>query len=247
MPTVVVIDRTGTIKEVDAKKWDEDALYKQAGFRSATDFQLHHVFVYNQYHIHLYGKTTGKAGQENKYDFPPPVDNTLFFGSCLLVNRANTDPDAEPAPVVSLSRSEWDKIYEAFFGGFEDIGSSDDEEEEIPEEELRILADPKTQLTKQGYVKDDFIVDDGDDDDDYLENGDDVDTEESDESEVIPVKKAPRKLPTRRSESKAKAVTKAKAPPRRTKKEPVAATIVSDEPSAQMELVDELSEEEYFE
>lgn len=32
-----------------------------------------------KYTVDLYGKTEGKANTENKYDFPPPVDNTLFF------------------------------------------------------------------------------------------------------------------------------------------------------------------------
>jgi hypothetical protein len=35
--------------------------------------------------IHLYGKKKGKPGNENKYEFPPPIDTT-FYGSCLLVN-----------------------------------------------------------------------------------------------------------------------------------------------------------------
>ena len=37
-----------------------------------------------KYYINVYGKTNGKASSENKYDFPPPIDNTLFFGNIKL-------------------------------------------------------------------------------------------------------------------------------------------------------------------
>ena len=49
---------------------------------------------------------------------------------------------------------EWKKIRENLMGGFEDL----DEEEEESEEEY---VDPKD-LTKQGYKKDGFVVEDGD-------------------------------------------------------------------------------------
>ena len=58
---------------------------------------------------------------------------------------------------VDLNKEEWNKIYEKLFGGFEDLNSdseeSDDELENIPLE-LK---------TKDGYLKDGFVVDDPDD------------------------------------------------------------------------------------
>ena len=165
MPVILVIDRGGSIKELSAKTYDDENLFKKAGFKTPTDFALHHVFGVGSYNIHLYGKIKGKAGQENKYDFPPPMDHVLFFGSCLLVNKRGKEADAE---VVDLPLKEWETLYEKLFGGFEDLAATadDDEEESIPEEEKRLLADPNTKFTKQGYVKDDFIVDDEDEDED---------------------------------------------------------------------------------
>ena len=67
-----------------------------------------------------------------------------------------------------LTKGNWKEIYDVLYGGFEDL--EDDEEEEEEEE-----VDPK-QLTKQGYLKDDFIVDD--------EEGDEEDEEWGYESEL---------------------------------------------------------------
>ena len=211
MPVILIIERTGIIKETAVKTFEEDQLYKKAGFKTPNDFGKIAVFPHgtnNQ--IHVYGKTKGKAGQENKYDFPPPIDSALFFGNCLLVNKESDEI------VGDLALTEWEKTYEKLFGGFEDISeNSDDEEEEIDEEELRILADPTTKFTKEGYVKDDFIVDDEDedededDDEDEDEDEDEYDDDEDDDS--IPViktksKAKPKKTVVKKKEGKTKIV-----------------------------------------
>jgi hypothetical protein len=246
MPTLLIVDRTGTVKPLATKTYEEDILYKKAGFKTPTDFALHHVFSMGSYRIHLYGKTKGKAGQENKYDFPPPVDNVLFFGSCLLVNKR------EGGEVTDLPLKDWKAIYEKLFGGFEDLTAADEGEagESETEEEKRIMADPNTKFTKQGYVKDDFIVDDEDDEDD---DEDDDDEEEesasfSDDSDDRPrpkKKAAPKtkKAPVTRSKKAGAPKKAAAATARRARKEP---TMVSEEPNATPVLQDELAEEEYF-
>lgn len=159
MPVVILIDKTGAIKETSIKQYVETDLYKKAGFKTADQFKLHTIWAVEigtkKYSVSLYGKTEGKANQENKYDFPPPVDNTLFFGSCILVNKN------EDGEVIGLSESEWEQIYEKLFGGFENIGSSDSEEDE---DEF----DGPT--TKEGYAKDGFVV--GDDDTDEYDESD---------------------------------------------------------------------------
>jgi hypothetical protein len=160
MPVIILIDKTGAIKETSLKQYVELDLYKKAGFKTPDQFKVHTTWAVEletkKYSVSLYAKTEGKANQENKYDFPPPVDNTLFFGSCILVNK-NDDGEA-----VSLSESEWEQIYEKLFGGFEDIRSSDSEEDEDE-------YDGPT--TKEGYAKDGFVIGDDDDEvDDYDES-----------------------------------------------------------------------------
>ena len=204
MPVILVIDRTGSVKELSSKTYEEDNLYKKAGFKTPNDFQMHHVFEVNMnnnrsYRVRLYGKTKGKSGQENKYDFPPPVDNVLFFGSCLLVN---VDGDE---CATNLSLAEWKQIYDKLFGGFEELDDNDTEDElDLESDEL---IDPSVPLTKEGYVKDDFIVDD--DDADETEEEDDEPSEEEDEPSEEEEEKKSKPL---KKKTVAKTKTKAKTP-----------------------------------
>lgn len=154
--SIIIIEKGGNVKELKVKNYNEDELYKKCGFKSSTDFKFHSAWkniTLNKvtYNIHVYGKLVGRANQENKYEFPPPIDNTLFFGSCVLVNKVDNIPK-------NLTSGEWNRIYDHLYGGFEDIGDEDSDESDDEDEGL-----PKT---KSGYVKDDFIVDDDDDDGD---------------------------------------------------------------------------------
>jgi hypothetical protein len=176
MPSFLVVEKTGNIKEVVVKTWEESELYKKAGFKNAEGFAIQTTWIVElksgrKFNIQLYAKKTGRAGQENKYEFPPPVDSTLFFGNCLLVNVDN-----------DLKINDWTSIYEHLYGGFEDIGSEDSEDES---EDMDGVV-----LTKQGYEKDGFIVDDDEDDDDF----EDEDSEEMDDDESSEDAKPKRKV-----------------------------------------------------
>ena len=198
MPTILIVEKSGVIKESNIKTWVESDLYKKAGFKTPENFAKAHEWTIDGTTVALYGKTTGgKAGQENKYDFPPPVDTTLFFGSCILTVAEG-----------SLKATQWDTIYETLFGGFEDIGSEDSEESEDEDDELDL---PRT---KEGYVKDGFIVDDeleDDEDDDDNDDEDDEDDDLGDEDDGGEVE-------TEIVKPKSKAKPKAKASTKKSKK-----------------------------
>jgi len=91
--TFLVIEKNGTVKEQSLKitsteDFDESVLYKKAGFKSAEGFGCHAEWNIDnlndkQYTICVYGKTVGRANQENKFEFPPPIDNTLFLVTVL--------------------------------------------------------------------------------------------------------------------------------------------------------------------
>lgn len=181
MPKIVVIDKTGTVKTVSVKDFTEDTLYKKVGFKSGEGFVLQHTWGADDgvdQSIRLYAKKTGKAGQENKYDFPPPVDNVLFFGSCALVGS-----DLTTGKIVDLTEEDWEEIYEFLFGGFEDLGSEDSEEDEEDietDDELETIQKTtgvEVKQTKQGYAKDGFIVDDDEAEEDYDCSDDEVSEE----------------------------------------------------------------------
>jgi hypothetical protein len=73
----------------------------------------------------------------------------------------------------------WNKIYEKLFGGFEDLAATA-AEDEAEEDELANV--PKEKKTKQGYLKDGFVVDSSDTEENVSgsgsEQGDDNDESE---------------------------------------------------------------------
>ena len=126
--TILSVEKPGNIKEIAVKSIDESELYKKAGFKTPEGFKCHVQWAIEDlnkksYCIAVYGKTTGRATQENKFEFPPPIDTTLFFGNCIIVNKKGDK-------IVNLPADEWDSIYEYLYGGFEDLGDDDGEEEE---------------------------------------------------------------------------------------------------------------------
>ena len=50
---------------------------------------LQHTWKTLTNEIKLYAKTTGKIGNENKYEFPYPMNKMTFFGKCILINSSN--------------------------------------------------------------------------------------------------------------------------------------------------------------
>ena len=152
MASIVLIETNGAVKTLKAKELSLETLYKKCGFRVNDDFLCRHTWnvtlVKEEFIISVWAKKTGKANFENKYDFPPPIDNDLFFGTCAIV-RTKAD-----GSFSDLTKEEWLKIYENLFGGFEDIG----EEDEYSEDELANV-DPSL-LTSNGYLKDGFVVSD---------------------------------------------------------------------------------------
>ena len=155
MTSIVLIETNGTVKTLKAKEVSTETLYKKCGFRVADDFMRRQTWNLrlnktdqHRYIISVWSKKTGKANFENKYDFPPPIDNDLYYGTCAVVR---TDDNGD---IIDLTKETWLKIYEKLFGGFEDLGDKD----EYSEDELEGV-DP-SMLTSHGYLKDDFVVSD---------------------------------------------------------------------------------------
>ena len=157
--TVLIVEKLGTVKTLSIKDYKEEELYKKCGFKKAEDFVQQTEWKVKldgkRYFVTLFGKIDGKAGSENKYDFPPPVDHTLFFGTCSLVAKLQEKEGGELV-YTNLSVELWNKIYEKLFGCFEDLSATyKEDEEEI--DELALI--PKEKKTKDGYLKDGFVVD----------------------------------------------------------------------------------------
>ena len=86
---ILIVDKGGSLKNINVKDFKIEELYKKCGFKKPDNFikQTEWKVKYNkiQYFVEVYGKETGRANFENKYDFPPPLDNKLFFGSCAIL------------------------------------------------------------------------------------------------------------------------------------------------------------------
>ena len=168
MVTVLIVQKTGVVVEANLKQFSIEEVCKKARVKNATDYKQATVWSIMidkvQYHIALYARSTGRAGQENKYEFPPPVDSALYFGPCMLVQQ-NSPSDA--TAVTSLSEETWKKVYNHLCGGFEECLESDDEEED--DEDTEVEEDEEEE-------EEELIL--HDDDDDVAEE----------EEEIIPIK-----------------------------------------------------------
>jgi hypothetical protein len=162
MVKILIVERSGDISQSVYKLEDESELYKKAGYKSVVGFEKcvsWEVEGDNEktYEYIVFGKKEGRANTENKYDFPPPIDELLLFNKCVIVKKRK-------GILKSLTIDEWEIVYEKLFGGFEDL----DEESEMTEDEEDEYDNlPKT---KSGYAQDGFIVEDEEDEDSNNEN-----------------------------------------------------------------------------
>ena len=187
MTSILIVEKGGNLKSLSVKDYQEDELFKKCGFKKADGFSKHTDWTIklsgSKYIVSVYGKTEGKANGENKYDFPPPIDNVLFFGSCALVCHK---VEAGATTTCNLTLDLWEKMYEKLFGGFEDLAATCAEDDAEIDELENV---PKEKKTKQGYLKDGFVVDSSDTenddgDDDGSENEDDEDEDDDDDAAI---------------------------------------------------------------
>ena len=180
MPSIVVVEKTGELKVREYKSTNTDELYKKCNLKKPDGFDKVMEWGYskkgdNPLTVELWARSDGQANQENKYDFPPPVDSELFFGSCALLSRDSS------MKIVDLTVEKWNKVYEHLFGGFETLADNADEDEE-EEDELENV--PSSMKTKDGYLKDGFIIEDVLEDADADADVDaDADADENDSSD----------------------------------------------------------------
>jgi hypothetical protein len=160
MTTVLLVEKVGTIKPLKIKEYKEEEFYKKCGYKSANNFKKHHTWKSRingtTYSIHLFAKSdVSHSIGENKYEFPPPVDSVLFYGTCLLAASVMADWDRTTEP-VSLSVDLWNQIYNHLYGGFENLADT----AEADAKEVDELEDiPAHKKTPEGYLKDGFVVD----------------------------------------------------------------------------------------
>ena len=177
--SIVIVSKTGSLTECMVEPANETTLdelavllSKKCGYRNHDGFSCYHTFRYKNkkklsfpienddvipkyIYVDVWAKTDGRAGYENKYEIPPPIDEIIFYGNMALVARIDNET------AINLTTYLWNIIYEHLFGGFEDLAATAAEDEnEIDELE----AVPAHKKTSNGYLKDGFIVEDDSED-----------------------------------------------------------------------------------
>jgi hypothetical protein len=180
---IIIVERLGSLKLLSIKDFKQEELFKKCGFKKSEDFmkQTEWNVKYDgkKYLIQVFAKTEGRANSENKYDFPPPIDTKLFYGSCAIIGQIKKEDGTRS--YVNLSLPLWNKIYEKLFGGFEDLAATAKEDEEEEDELANI---PKEKKTKQGYLKDGFVVDSSDTEDNSLSDSEEVEDDDESDNEA---------------------------------------------------------------
>ena len=147
--SIIIVEKNGTLKSLAIKDFKVEELFKKCGFKKGEDFlkQIEWNAKYDgkKYFIEVYAKTDGRANSENKYDFPPPIDNKLFFGSCAILAYLKKEDGSKC--YTDLSVLLWNKIYEKLFGGFEDLATTA-VEDEAEEDELANVPKEKKNKTR---------------------------------------------------------------------------------------------------
>jgi hypothetical protein len=149
--SILIIEKVGNIKMLTIKEYLEEDLYKKCGFKKADGFQKQTEWLNiqidgNIFSISVFAKTIGKTNAENKYHFPPPIDNTHFFGNCAVVC-------SKDLVVHSLNIELWDKIVLQLFKGFtlEKTDLDDDEALDHEEEVDLNVSDIGSELSEEEY------------------------------------------------------------------------------------------------
>jgi hypothetical protein len=127
MQSIVIIQKDGIISSKKVKDITMDNLYLKCGFKTSNNFLIRHSFKIEDYNIHVYAKDKGKSNMINKFDFPPPIDNDVYYGNVLIIKINNTDPDC----IEKYTAEDWEADYEKLMGGFKDINTDDADDTSI--------------------------------------------------------------------------------------------------------------------
>ena len=180
---IVVVERNGDLRASRIEAYAPLELSKKCKHKTHAGFEVRAEWAYSgtdaadRFIVELWARDDGPAGHENKYEFPPPVDTLLFFGACALVAKDMSSHHH----IIPLTLEKWEKMYEFLFGGFDTLATCEDDDDDECDE---LDSMPAHRKTKDGYLKDGFVVDvGGDDDEDDDDDDDDDDDEDEDEDE----------------------------------------------------------------
>jgi len=101
MFSLILLEKTGTLQPKKVKSFDR--LFGLCNYRSEEGFEMLYEWKKNNHSYLLYGKRKGKNNGENKAVLPPPLQDTVFYGTLCLVKKID---DIEE----SLTIEEWSQF-----------------------------------------------------------------------------------------------------------------------------------------
>ena len=111
---VIIVEKSGKLKPLCVKIYNESELYKRCGFKSNNNFQKRGEWSINRddmcYNIAVYGKNVGRSGFENNYSFPEPLNKVSIFGNCVLVMHSQNISNSETYTINSLTVDFWNSL-----------------------------------------------------------------------------------------------------------------------------------------
>ena len=134
-------------------------------------------FNYKGKTITIFAFNNGVAGQENKFELPPPIDQTIYFGCIIVVCHVDNN-------IKTITPELFNDFYETVFEGFVSLEESEtrSEEDEENTEDREFIVDDDYIEYEEGAKEDseeeeEYITSDEDEGYICLESG----TDESDE------------------------------------------------------------------
>ena len=132
-------------------------------------------FNYKNITISVFGFSDGEAGNENKFDLPPPIDQTLYFGCLIIIAHKKEN-------IINIDEDTFNEFYERIFEGFVNLGDEDtwSEEEDANTDDRDFIVDDDFIEYEDGYIEDEseeaeYVVSDDSESNEkyiYLEDSD---------------------------------------------------------------------------
>jgi hypothetical protein len=116
MRAVVVVNKDGTLRQQLTRMTRAADLYKTIGLKASPDFgekarwpvpaSLALAPPGTMCDVRMFGKTTGHSRFANVYGFPPPINQTVFIGTCVAALFCDDE-------MSNLSVDQWDSVVAA--------------------------------------------------------------------------------------------------------------------------------------
>jgi hypothetical protein len=120
MRAVVVVNKDGTLRQQLTRMTRAADLYKTIGLKASPDFgekarwpvpaSLALAAPGTVCDVRMFGKTTGHSRFANVYGFPPPINQTVFIGTCVAALFCDDE-------MSNLSLDQWDSVVAASCDG----------------------------------------------------------------------------------------------------------------------------------